>query len=415
MIVQTVAMNHFRETLTHLRTFPNAFWVVIAATFINQIGNMAFVFLVLYLSQYLKFSLSDATFAFAIFSASMLTTSLLGGSFIDKIGSVFILISSLFINGIVLLIIPFIHTYFMIIIMCMIWGFTFGFYRPASQTFVSYLSKPGISKITFSVYRLSLNLGMSIGPAIGGYLATHSFVGIFIANGIANIFASCILLIGLMKTSWFTYRPSLKNKIEFSTHWLKRDATLRLFLLGMIPVSMIFFQHESTLAVYLHQDLGLPLSFYGWLFTVNTLMIVFLELPLNIATFNWPYRTNFILGSIFITIGFAGLIFADKAWHIVLLTIFWTIGEMILFPSASSFITEIAKEENRGSYMSLFNTCSNLGLLLGPWSGAFIMQYFGGSMLWVACGLWGIIPIILFKYLSEPDMNLVKESVTELT
>jgi len=399
-------MNLYREAVLHIRSLPSAFWIVIGATLMNQIGNMAFVFLVLYLTQHLGYSLAQASFAFALFSGSMLFVGLLGGSLVDKIGAARILIGSLFANSIALLLFPFVRGYSTTLMMCVIWGLAYGLYRPASQTLVSHLSSSGMHKITFSVYRLSLNLGMSIGPAIGGYLALHSFTVIFIANGIANLLAGAILIIGLGRSTWLKYRPAHQYKLELSIKYFLHDSILRTFMLGMIPVSMIFFQHESTLAVFLSRNLGLPLSFYGWLFTVNTLMIVFFELLLNVATMNWPYRVNFILGSLFITAGFAGLLFASQQWHIIVLTVVWTLGEMILFPAASSYIAEIAPKARRGSYMSLLSTISNLGMLLGPFGGAIVMEYAGARGLWIACGLWGMISVIIFTYLREPKLSL---------
>jgi len=395
-------MNLFRRAILHIRDLPSAFWTVIIATLMNQLGNMAFVFLVLYLSQKLNFSLPQASFAFAVFSASMLITGLIGGSLIDRVGAAKIMMGALLTNGIILLSFPFIHSYIPILFLCFLWGMTYGLYRPASQTLVSHLSSPGMHKITFSVYRLAINLGMSLGPAIGGYLALHSFASIFIANGCANILASLILFFGLTGSSWLHYKPARNEHYEFSLKWVKHDAGLRIFLLGLIPVTMIFFQHESTLAVFLNRDMHLSLSFYGWLFTINTLMIVFFELPLNMATLNWPYRINFILGSIFISLGFAGLLFAYNAYHIIALTMTWTLGEMILFPAASSYIAEIAPEAQRGSYVSLMSASSNLGLLLGPWCGAVVMAHLGANGLWTICGFWGVISIIIFSYLREP-------------
>lgn len=398
-------MNHYRAAFLHIKALPSAFWIVIGATLMNQIGNMAFVFLVLYLNQHLKFSLTQASLAFAAFSASTVMTGFAGGGLVDKIGAARLMTISLIANGLILLIFPFIHEYTTIIVMCLAWGFVFGIYRPASQTVVSHLSTQGMHKVTFSLYRLVINLGMSIGPAVGGYLASYSFSSIFWANSATNFLAGIILLIGLSRTTWFSYRPLHEHKFELSIKWIKHDAILRFFLIGMIPVSMVFFQHESTLAVFLSRDLHFPLSFYGWLFTINTLIIVVFELPLNVATINWPYRVNFMLGSILMTAGFAGLYFATSPWHIILLTILWTIGEMILYPSASSYIAEIAPENRRGSYMSLFNASSNLGLLLGPWGGAIIMENVGAHGLWLACGLWGMISVIIFNRLKEPSTS----------
>jgi MFS family permease len=278
-------------------------------------------------------------------------------------------------------------------------------YRPAAQTFVSYLSIEGKHKITFSIYRLANNLGMSIGPAIGGYIALHSFHSIFFVNAFSNILGGVILLAGLLDTPWINYFPATNNKKIFTLKWLKNDATLRVFIIGIIPVFMVFFQHESTLGVYLQQNLHLPLSSYGWIFTVNTLMIVCFELLLNIATINWPYRINFIIGSLLITAGFAGIYFATAMWHIILLTMVWTLGEMILYPSASSYIADIAPEKYRGGYMSLFSTSANLGMLLGPWGGGLIMQQLGGQALWITCSIFGGISILIFLFLPESNAS----------
>ena len=395
-------MNLYREMFSHIRSFSSSFWIVIIATLMNQIGNMAFVFLVLYLYKYLGFSLTEASFGFAAFSAAMLLSGLFGGNIIDRLGALRMLIGVLFVNGVILLIFPLVHHYFSIILMCIIWGCTYGLYKPASQTLISYISTPGLHKITFSVYRLALNLGMSIGPAVGGYLATRSFAFIFIVNGIANLLACAILIAGLIRSSWLNHRPALQRKMELTLKWLKKDVTLRIFFLGMLPISMVYVQHESTLPIFLNHDLGFSLGFYGLLFTLNTLLIVFLELLLNIAMINWPYRVNFMLGSLLITAGFAGMFYAREQWHIILLTILWTLGEMILYPSASSYIVEIAPESHRGSYMSLYSTCSNLGMLLGPWSGALVMQKFGAGGLWIACGLFGVLSVISFVYTRIP-------------
>ncbi len=403
MTLHESSMSLYRETFSHIRSFPPAFWVVIGATLMNQIGNMAFVFLVLYMTQHMRYSLPQASLAFATFCGSMLLTGLLGGGLVDRLGVARMMMGSLLANGIVLILFPLIHHYPAILLMCLVWGFAYGLYRPSSQTLVSHLSAAGLHKITFSVYRLSINLGMSIGPAIGGYLAAHSYAAIFLANGIANLLASTILIAGLARTHWIKYRPALQHKMEFSFIRLKHDPLLRIFLFGMTPVSMVFFQHESTLAVFLYRDLKFPLAFYGWLFTINTLMIVFFELALNVATMNWPYRTNFILGSLLITIGFAGMLYASQGWHIILLTMIWTLGEMILYPSASSYIADISSPAHRGSYMSLLGTASNMGMLIGPWSGAIVMEYLGATGLWTACGLWGVLSIMIFRYAREPE------------
>lgn len=400
-------MSAFRDTYHYIRHFSPTFWLVIFASFLNQTGNMAFVFLLVYLNQYVGLSLAQSSFTFAIFSASMLATGILCGNLIDRVGAGRTMIFSLFVNGIVLITFPFLHSYAAILGMCMMWGVTFGIYRPASQALISSLSTTGMHKVTFSVFRLAQNLGMSIGPALGGYLAHYSFPALFFANGTANLLACCLLFFSLFRTNLFKSQSDKSYRAPINLNWLRHDVRLRIFMLGMIPVSMVFFQHESTLSVFLKTDLQLPLSFYGLLFTINTLLIVSLELLLNVFMMNWPYRANFMIGSALIIAGFAGLFFATHAWHIIVLTVLWTFGEMILYPSASSYIADIAPIEHRGSYMSLFSTSTNVGLFFGPWAGASLMGHIGGRGLWLACGLWGLLSVIIFYFTREPESRVI--------
>lgn len=393
-----VRMSRWRENYKHILSFPKAFWVVIIATLCNQIGNMAVVFLLLYLTQYLHFSLTAASCIFALFSGSMFVTGLYGGSLIDRIGGVKAMLMSLLANGFILIIFPWFHGFFILSVLAILWGLTYGLYRPASQVIVSVLSPEGSYKLTFSVYRLAMNLGMSIGPALGGYLAVYSYPAIFVMNGIANVLACVVLILGLDKTlRQQTKKPA--SKFELNLKFLREDQALKIFVLGMVLLSLVFFQHESTLAIFMTDNLHLPVSLYGWLFTINTLMIVFFELPLNVATLNWPYRVNFIAGGAFITLGFAGLMFASQSWHIMLLAVSWTIGEMLFYPSATSYIAEIAPLEKRGSYMALYSTCSNIGMLFGPLLGALLMQYVSANGLWIGCGFAGIISMLTFTQL----------------
>lgn len=409
-------MNPFRESHQYIRALPPTFWVVIAATLINQIGNMAIVFLILYLTNYVGFTLSSASTTFATFCISQLLVGFVSGSIIDRIGVERVMIISIIFNGLAISLIPCFRDYYFIIFLCLVWGFMSGLYRPAAATFISYLSTSGAHKITFSLYRLVLNLGMSIGPAIGGYLASHAFAIVFYTNGLTNFLAAMILIIGIGVSHSVASEQTQTNTatndtnsttttkrfyLDINLPHLKNDKALLLFVLGMIPVSMVYFQHESTLSIFLSNDLHFDMRFYGLLFTLNTLIIVICELPLNIATLHWPYRINFMLGSFCITLAFTTLAFAHREWHIILSAILWTIGEMILYPSSNSYVAEIAPPILRASYMSIYSTCCNFGMLFGPWAGAFIMANSGSRVLWMVCGLWGMLSVLLFNFVRK--------------
>lgn len=390
----------FIQTFRDIRYFPTPFWIIIISSIINQVGNMAFVFLMLYLNIYLKFSLMEASIGLAVNSLGIILGGLLGGPLADRFKASRVMIFALLANSLMLFIFFFLQNYSAILIVCVLWGFVFGLYKPATQTLVSFIIPVSLHKIGFSILRLAINLGMSVGPAMGGYLAMHSFSSIFIINAVMNVAAAVILILGFKH---ITYSSELiqgtKRHIDIGFRWLKKDVVLRLFVFGFIPVSMVFFQHESTLSLFLKNQLHFSLGFYGLLFTINTLIIVFFELPLNIATLHWSARRSLMIGSFFITAGFAGLYFASTQAHVIMLTILWTIGEMVLFPAATAYAAEIAPIENRGSYISLYNTSFNMGIFLGPLLGGLVMSYTSADVLWVVCGIWGLISVVTFSLL----------------
>ena len=57
-------------------------------------------------------------------------------------------------------------------------------FRPASLSVLTDLVPPEQRKAAFAANRLAINLGMSVGPAVGGYLAEISFPAIFRVNGV---------------------------------------------------------------------------------------------------------------------------------------------------------------------------------------------------------------------------------------
>lgn len=246
-------MTTFREKFARIKTFPRAFWLLISAVFINQAGNAAIVFLVLYLTQHLHFSLIEASYVFGALGISMLLAGLLGGALIDRFGGARMMAAALFCNSLVLLTFPLVKNFHNIFCLCIAWGLIFGFYRPATQTFVAVLTPTNTHKIAFSVYRLAVNLGMSIGPAVAGYLAMHSYPAIFIANGISNLLAGIILFFGFRQTQYWLIQKSASKTQKpsgFGFKWIFRDKLLYWFLIGLIPISMVFYQHSSTLPVF---------------------------------------------------------------------------------------------------------------------------------------------------------------------
>ena len=68
-------------------------------------------------------------------------------------------------------------------------------FRPASLTVVADAVPAAQRKTAFAVIRFAINLGMSIGPTVGGLLAATSFRALFYLDGATSIAAGALLTV----------------------------------------------------------------------------------------------------------------------------------------------------------------------------------------------------------------------------
>jgi MFS family permease len=169
-----------------------------------------------------------------------------------------------------------------------------------------------------------------------------------------------------------------------------RDHAMLFFLASVVLVSAVFFQHLGPMPLFLVRDLHLRESTFGMLFAVNTLLIVLLEVPLNLATAHWAHRTSLVVGAVLATAGFAGLGLVTGVWSAAVTVVVWTFGEMILFPSMSSYVADVAPARRRGEYMGAYSMAFGIGFTVGPGLGTWVMDRHGPGALWSGVAVVGL-------------------------
>jgi MFS family permease len=144
------------------------------------------------------------------------------------------------------------------------------------------------------------------------------------------------------------------------------------------------------------RDLGIRESLYGALFTVNTLLIIFLEVPLTSATALWSHRRALAIGALLTGSGFGALAFARTVPAIVASVVVWTFGEMIFLPTSGAFVADLAPAARRGAYMGLYTMSFSLAFAIGPWLGTVMLERFGPTVLWGVMFLFGCLSAAMF-------------------
>lgn len=366
-------------------------------------------FLALYLTQGVGTSISDAGIILTTYGIGALLSAPFVGKLSDSIGSMNVMKISLLSSGLVFLLFPWFKEYYEILVLTFILSVLSEAFRPASMAFLSDQGVPEQRKTIFALYRLAINLGMSIGPVLGGFLTTIDFSLLFYVDGATTLAAGLyIVFIHWEKWEGDESDSASEPRANIKLKPVYKDLFYMYYLLALLPVSMVFFQNFSTMPLFIVEELGFTKPTLGALFMVNTVLIIIAEVPLNTAMSKWRDWKPLVLGSFLTAVGFGAMAFIEELSLIILTMVIWTFGEMIVFPSAAAFVAGLAPNKRRGEYMGyyqmLFSTC----FILAPFIGTNVYESFGSGTLWIGTFIFGMISTVMMLKLRQhtnPELN----------
>jgi predicted MFS family arabinose efflux permease len=395
-----------------LDQLPRENWILFTTAVINRSGTMALPFLVLYLTRSLGFTSDQAALILIGYGVGSLVTAPLAGRLCDLIGARIIMQLSFFLSGGLLIVFPMVSQFSAVMAITVLWAILSEAFRPANLAMITDLVAPEQRKAAFALNRLAINIGMSIGPAAGGFLVMISYPILFWVNGATAILAALVLTFVPWKPRYPHPAAYPSNGSEEKSSLLS-DRRIIYFLAAMLPVLIVFFQHTSSMPLFLVNELHLPESDYGILFTLNTGLIIFLEVSLNLRMAHWPHRKALSLAALLVAVGFGSMMFSSDFFTVAITLAIWTFGEMILFPGASAYMAELAPPDRRGEYMGYYQMTFSLSFILGPWIGLQTYDHGGTNILWGGAFVLGGVSALMMSRISDNATKLVMEETTE--
>lgn len=372
-------------------------WMLAVVMLINRAGSMVLPFLSIYLTQSLNFGIRETGIVLASYGLGAMAGSLLGGWLADKIGNFLVQFLSLIIGGVLFLFLPLITQFEWLIPAVFLVSLVVESLRPANTASVASYSKPENITRSYSLNRMAVNLGFSIGPALGGLLASHSYELLFYADGVTCIFAGIFFFVYFRNR---TPRPvaeipgaikALKHKSPY------RDYTFMLFVVLVMGYAMVFFQLFNTLPLFYREEHQLSEGTIGLLLGLNGLIVFLFEMVLvhyfekKVSIVKMVFFGALLCGASYGLLNLPGGIMLLVAAMLLL-----SFAEIMAMPFMVTHVINRAGKGKPGGYIGLYSLAWASAFMIAPYLGTRVVANYSFEMLWWACAGVSVLVGILF-------------------
>jgi MFS family permease len=387
------------------RGLPRNVWLLSLILLVNRSGTMVLPYLSLYATDRLGFEPWVAGWALACYGLGGIVAGLLGGWLTERLGSIRTQTLSFALSAPGFVVVGQQETLAGLCAGLLYLGIAIELMRPAANTAtIGFCDDPSQHARALGVNRLAVNIGMSVGPTIGGFLAGANYAWLFLGNAIGAV-ASLVLTLVLF--GWgngdagdgpaleirFPVEPA-PEKTPPPPVW--RDQPFLVFCLFNMLSAIVLFQFLGTYPLYLKEAYSFREYGIGLLFAVNTTVIILFELVLvNALQRLLPIRV-FAWGQLLSCLGFGLLPLAAGAWlplgyaWCVATMLVLTVGEMLAMPMGAAHVARCSTAKTRGRYMGLFASSFSVAFLAAPLAGTALYQI-NIHLVWYCCLLAGVV------------------------
>lgn len=382
--------------------FPFQFWLLFVGMIISRTGTgMIWPFMMVYISEQLELPLTSVASLFTINSTMGLIASFIAGPIADRAGRKGAMVSSLMVSGLGFVGMIWANTYGAFAALMALRGAFNPLYQVGSNAMLADMLPPEQRDDGYAMLRMGSNVGIALGPAIGGIIASRSYAITFAFAAVGMIIYGLLIL--------FLAHETLPAPDVGEVHhheplggYLKvlKDApfmtAVLTFTLAMVPMAILW----TMLAVHAKQNYGIPESQFGFIPMTNALMVVLLQMLVTRHTKRRPPLWMMTLGALLYGLGVSSVVLGNGFWGFWASMVIVTFGELILVPTASAYAANMAPANMRGRYMSLYALTWTVASAVGPVVGGFLSDSMGPMAVWYGGGAFGLLATLGFARLA---------------
>ena len=375
--------------------------------FINRSGNMVLLFSSLYMTRELGFSIADAGWVMSCYGIGSVLGSYFGGWLSDRYRPFDVMVTSLLISGTVLFFLLWVSSFYGLAVVVFLYAFTADVFRPANSKSIATFSNPENRTRSVSLVRLAVNLGFTVGPGIGGFIALYlGYHALFVIDAITTYGAAFILWRYLPRTD--AHQVSSDNAVlsDRSTS-AYRDYRYLIFIFFVALYATCFFQIFASVPQFFNKVCHYQEDTIGLLMALNGFIVVLVEMPFVMLMEHRKEVFPFvILGTLCLPLCFTMLLFGQQLlfWALAY-TVVITFSEVLAMPFMMNYSLSRPRKERQGQYSALYSIAYGIANICAPVVGLGTANRFGFDGMFFLLIILSLITAAGFVLLGRKEAN----------
>jgi len=362
---------------------------------------MCYPFQTLYLNQRLGLSMTSVGLLIGVTLCAGLPLQIVGGAIADRFGRRPVLILSICASMALFIGLSVAHRLW-IVIALFAFEAAFGFaqYLTASNAMVTDLTPFSHRAEAFSISRVALNAGITVGPLVAAPLIAFdpSFRTSFLGAGlVCGIFLVMVLTLFKETRPPSAARGSMGAAFRGYGEVLLDRRMLAFCAVALFPLYG-FGQIWVTLPIALSDLHGVSAGMWGILLVAFGASTAILQYPVIRLVGRFDHMLLMALASLFIGVGTGVAAFVPWPFTFACVIII-SLGTVLLIPISSTVVSHLAPTALRGRYMGSWTLVYIGGYALGPLLGGWAMDALGSHGAFAVVAATGVLGALLFPLL----------------
>ncbi|OHX02823.1 MFS transporter [Micromonospora sp. WMMB235] len=396
--------------LSRFRALPRPLRMLVLASFINRAGMFVFPLLAVYLVRSRGLSTGEAGVLISVGSTGLLAGSLLSGPVCARAGRRAALVSSLLLNaagylGLAVLDGP-PWTYAALLFVALV---GMGMFAPAANTLIADLAEPEQRPFAYTVSYIANNLGMGVGPLLGGLAAAYSYGLMFAGNILLGLLAALTIRLSVPADTGRN-AAGTPAKTGLRRAALRRDLDVAVLVVLSFCYVAPLIGLEYTLPLAVTGVLNSSVAVVGAVYTINSIVVVGAGMLIEKRIKAYPTRTLLVVAGLLWSAGMAVLVFAFSLPAVLLSTVVWTLGEIIASVVVPTYIADHVEPRRVSAFMALNGFVLSSARLVVPMGLGFVWQAHGHQPVLLLLLLTPLAGVVAFAALRiRPEARPVPE------